>query len=148
MTRSGELTCSASMTSSVTIGGVSKTLAAGKTLKAGEHGSFRCQDINPHFKGFVWLICDGHMIVPDITHCFNTQSVNDACKQQLYYLEITYVKAYVELTRLVVEYEKLVNSTACMDEVKEECEEKELPYYTKLNKLTITLTEMTTKVVE
>merc|ERR1711971_669953 len=62
--------------------------------------------------------------------------------------EITYVKAYVELTRLVVEYEKLVNSTKCKDVVDETCDEKERPYYVELNKLTLSLTEMTEKVVD
>lgn len=86
----------------------------------------------------------GGMLVPDYSHC---ATATEQCKLQLYYLEITYVKAYVELTRLVSEYEKLVNSTECKDTVYDECEEVGKELYIKLDKMTEEITLYRTEIV-
>merc|ERR1719199_1956035 len=87
-------------------------------------------------------------IAVDNSHCFNTAMTNNACRQQMYFLEITYVKAYVELTRLVDAYATKVNETNCDIEVEKICEERSRPVYLKVNKLTLGLTELTEKVIQ
>jgi hypothetical protein len=86
----------------------------------------------------------GGMLVPDYSHCTTATA---ECKQQLYYLEITYVKAYVELTRLVSEYELLVNSTNCKDTVVVECEGVGREMYKRLDKMTLDMTKITEEIV-
>jgi len=141
--------CNASSTAVASVGPKSKELAIGKPLNPGEHVSYRCQDINSDYEGFVWLMCDvGGGIAVDTSHCFNTVVTNDACKQQMYFLEITYVKAYVELTRLVDAYDIKINGTDCKSETDKICEERSRPVYLKLNKLTLGLTELTEKVIQ
>jgi len=66
----------------------------------------------------------------------------------MYFLEITYVKAYVELTRLVIAYEAKIEGTDCEKEVAIICEERKRPVYLKVNKLTVSLTELTEKVIQ
>merc|ERR1719316_1154871 len=48
----------------------------------------------------------------------------EKCKEQKEALETTYVKAYVELSRLVAEYSELVKSTACEQAVNSAYEER------------------------
>jgi len=48
-----------------------------------------------------------------------TPTDQESCKEVKEGLEQTYVKAYVELTRLVSHYENLVNSTTCEDAARE-----------------------------
>merc|ERR1719399_1876273 len=56
------------------------------------------------------------------------QAPSDAeCQAQKETLEKTYVKTYVELSRLVAQYEELIRSTACEDAVHEEYLEKRTP---------------------
>lgn len=86
----------------------------------------------------------GGMLVPDYSHCTTATA---ECKQQLYYLEITYVKAYVELTRLVSEYELLVNNTNCKDTVLTECEGVGREMYKRLDKMTLDMTKITEEIV-
>jgi hypothetical protein len=86
-------------------------------------------------------------MAPDASHCVeaSTSSNATACKRQLEYLELTYAKAYVELTRLVSYYEVLVNSSTCETSNEEKCEEKKQPGLSKLETLTSKLTTYTEK---
>jgi len=76
----------------------------------------------------------------------NTSSstdVSESCKLQLIAFEETYYKAYRKLTRLISEYEILVNSTECEDAVDENCDEQDREYSTKTKKETEHLGELT-----
>merc|ERR1712139_737284 len=52
---------------------------------------------------------------------------DEECKEEKAAMEKTYVKAYVELSRLKSEYDELANSTACFDRVKAEFKQKKDP---------------------
>ena len=56
---------------------------------------------------------------------------------------MTYYKAYLEITRLITEYEVLVNSTTCVDAVTDECNEQDAQWSLKLDKRTQRLSELT-----
>jgi hypothetical protein len=55
--------------------------------------------------------------------------------------EMTYYKAYIEATRLITEFEVLMNSTACEDEVSDECKEADTAWNLKSEKSQQKLTE-------
>jgi hypothetical protein len=63
------------------------------------------------------------------TFCLN---ITSACGKQLDYLESTYVKAYVEISRLVAQYDRLINATSCEDEVNEDCALAKTPHSDKI----------------
>merc|ERR1719359_1549745 len=52
---------------------------------------------------------------------------NEECEAERDALEKTYVKAYVELSRLKSEYEELANSTACFDGVNDQYNSRHPP---------------------
>lgn len=57
------------------------------------------------------------------------------CKAEKEKLEKTYVKAYVELARLKSEYDALANSTACVDAVEAEYNDRKVPLQDASDKL-------------
>merc|ERR1719217_890641 len=52
---------------------------------------------------------------------------NEECEAEKEKLEKTYVKAYVELSRMKAEYEVLANSTACEDGINEQYNSRHRP---------------------
>merc|ERR1719389_732981 len=52
---------------------------------------------------------------------------NEECEAEKEALEKTYVKAYVELSRMKAEYEELANSTACEDGINEQYNSRHPP---------------------
>jgi hypothetical protein len=63
------------------------------------------------------------------------KKTNEECQAEKAALEQTYVKAYVELSRLKAEYEELANSTACVDTVMEQFKNRKVPLQSQADKL-------------
>lgn len=70
------------------------------------------------------------------------------CKKEKEVLEKTFVKAYVELTRLTAEYSALVKSTACEDQVNAAYEEQAPPLQEAAEKLSKLSSETAAKLKE
>jgi prefoldin subunit 5 len=107
-----------------------------------------CRDFNAAFDGALLINCTSTaQLVPDLSHCVlkPTPEQQDKCAAVKENLEDTYVKAYVEITRLVSHYQTLVNSTACEDGVRETFEQRQDPLIEKADKLTSEISEKTEK---
>merc|ERR1719324_2202831 len=63
------------------------------------------------------------------------------CQAEKDALEKTYVKAYVELSRLKAEYEELANSTACVDSTLEQYKNRKTPLQKEADKLATAINE-------
>merc|ERR1719324_1386239 len=63
------------------------------------------------------------------------------CQAEKDALEKTYVKAYVELSRLKAEYEELANSTACVDSTMEQFKNRKTPLQKEADKLATSINE-------
>lgn len=63
------------------------------------------------------------------------------CQAEKDALEKTYVKAYVELSRLKAEYEELANSTACVDTTLEQYKNRKTPLQKEADKLATAINE-------
>jgi len=63
------------------------------------------------------------------------------CQAEKDELEKTYVKAYVELSRLKAEYEELANSTACVDSTLEQYKNRKTPLQREADKLATAINE-------
>jgi uncharacterized coiled-coil DUF342 family protein len=66
---------------------------------------------------------------------------NEECEAEREALEKTYVKAYVELSRLKAEYEELANSTACFDGVNQQYNSRHPPLQQAADKLSSQINE-------
>merc|ERR1719420_2694882 len=66
---------------------------------------------------------------------------DEECQAEKDALENTYVKAYVELSRLKAEYEDLANSSACFDTVMEQFNNRKVPLQQQANKLATAINE-------
>ena len=138
--------CDTSLDFEVSLGGVNKTVHLPKDVQTGKVSSIPCNTINPEFSGLLLVMCGANKkLIPDVHSCVHTASNNTACKKQYDNLEVAYVKAYVELTRLVSYYELLINSTTCKDTAEEKYNEEGRPFYKEIDELTKTLTVYTEK---
>eukprot|EP00746_Dinoflagellata_sp_MGD_P151807 gnl/MRDRNA2_/MRDRNA2_83252_c0_seq5.p1 gnl/MRDRNA2_/MRDRNA2_83252_c0~~gnl/MRDRNA2_/MRDRNA2_83252_c0_seq5.p1 ORF type:complete len:1125 (-),score=274.97 gnl/MRDRNA2_/MRDRNA2_83252_c0_seq5:41-3016(-) len=63
------------------------------------------------------------------------------CQAEKEALQKTYVKAYVELSRLKAEYEELANSTACVDSTLEQYKNRKTPLQKEADKLATAINE-------
>merc|ERR1719271_2011245 len=63
------------------------------------------------------------------------------CQAEKDALQKTYVKAYVELSRLKAEYEELANSSACVDSTLEQFKNQMVPLQRDANKLAAAINE-------
>mmetsp|Transcript_78260 Transcript_78260/g.175410 ORF Transcript_78260/g.175410 Transcript_78260/m.175410 type:complete len:892 (-) Transcript_78260:84-2759(-) len=68
-----------------------------------------------------------------------------ACDYQKQILQVTYIKAYVEITRLIAEYEVLITSHTCEDWVEQTEGQVEKEYKNKIEKYTVTVTSQAQK---
>jgi len=73
---------------------------------------------------------------------------SEQCTAQKEVLEKTYVKTYVELTRLIAEYEELIKSTSCEDTVHQEYNVKITPIRKEISELVIRIEALETKLEE
>jgi len=78
----------------------------------------------------------------------NASLTPDECQEQKEVLEETYVKTYVELTRLIAEYEELIKSKSCEDAVEEEYTQKVTPIKKEIKELTEKLEALQDKLEE
>merc|ERR1719281_1688928 len=63
------------------------------------------------------------------------------CQAEKDALEKTYIKAYVELSRLKAEYEELANSSACVDSTLEQYKNRKTPLQKEADKLATAINE-------
>merc|ERR1719486_1401607 len=69
------------------------------------------------------------------------QKSEEECQAEKDALQKTYVKAYVELSRLKAEYEELANSSACVDSTLEQFKNQMVPLQRDANKLAALINE-------
>jgi hypothetical protein len=132
----------------ITINGKSKAVKLRRPLAEGQMQSVQCEEVNPSTAGTLFLTCKGNGVLSiNISSCVATMSPSEDalsetnCTALLANLQLTYVKAYVELSRLVSNYEEDANSTACMHGVEEECTIRRAPWEEKTEVLTKTISE-------
>jgi len=138
-TKSG---CSGAAEVSVKVGDAEKDISPSGRLKDKMKDSYLCSKVNPGYHGIIWLTCSkGKLTSDDAVRCFKGEEEGDAeeeedddkpesseeCLEQKKELEDIYVKAYVELSRLMTEYDELANSTACHDAVNTKYKDKRAP---------------------
>jgi uncharacterized protein YoxC len=63
------------------------------------------------------------------------------CQAEKEELQKTYIKAYVELSRLKAEYEELANSTACVDSIMDQFKNRKIPLQKKAEQLATAINE-------
>jgi hypothetical protein len=92
----------------ITINGKSKAVKLRRPLAEGKMQSVQCEEVNPSTAGTLFLTCKGNGVLSiNISSCVATMSPSEDalsetnCTALLANLQLTYVKAYVELSRLV-----------------------------------------------
>jgi len=81
------------------------------------------------------------------SHSYKYSNIINAsdCDYQKQILQVTYIKAYVEITRLIAEYEVLITSHTCEDWVETTEGQVEKEYKNKIEKYTVTVTSQAKK---
>lgn len=115
----------------VSIGGKSGTVVLNRTLTMGEFSTFPCSEVNPEFSGIIVATCaaDTQPVALDISSCLRMAhgNVTEVCNRHIDALHEVYIKAYVEITRLLAYYSQYNASEACVSAVQTEFTGKETP---------------------
>merc|ERR1719316_1626231 len=145
--------CKKSATVSATVGDKKDDISPASNLKDKMKDTYRCSKVNEGYHGVVWITCAKGKLTADTERCFKGGAEKEAeeeeeegeeigygiygseeggpsskeCLEEKEKMEKTYIKAYVELSRLKTEYDELANSTACFDAVNSEYKEKKEP---------------------
>lgn len=79
-------------------------------MKDGFYRAANCSSFNESYHGMVWFQCSDGKVSADTRGCL-TKTDDEECESLKKNLERAYAKAYVELARLIDEYEQLCSST-------------------------------------
>merc|ERR1712217_839523 len=75
------------------------------------------------------------------------EKIGENCSYEIQIMQVVYIKAWLQITRLVAEYEWLIHSTSCPDYVKEVMVSKERRIKEKIEKLTVKVTSWEQKLL-
>lgn len=131
---SGTRNCSVNTTVDVEVGKKRSKVTFGRAVANGTSGYYHCSKVNTDFGGVLMLHCNDGVLTADARGCFRFAD-EKKCLEQKQQLEDTYVKAYVELARLIKEYEDLTSPDEDGDVEVELENEKEEPLQDKADKL-------------
>merc|ERR1712217_362512 len=73
--------------------------------------------------------------------------IGENCSYEIQIMQVVYIKAWLQITRLVAEYEWLIHSTSCPDYVKEVMVSKERRIKEKIEKITVKVTSWEQKLI-
>merc|ERR1719203_369904 len=97
--------CAATMEVRIVSFGRASTIMPGHLLNDGEHTTHKCSDINATYSGDIILLCEHGIIKPDLTQCRVAPPDDAECERAEFELEHTFTEAYIEISRLVTEYQ-------------------------------------------
>jgi len=140
--------CTVDMVVEVAVGNATKKYSPPREIMSGNHAPYPCADIHPGYKNMFWLSCLNHELKVDASQCLPNGQDPEQCKKEKDTLEEVYVETYVELSRLVAEYEDLANSTACHDIVMNKFKTKRAPISQAADELTEKVTDTVQKLQE
>merc|ERR1712176_642464 len=87
----------------------------------------------------------GHSRNASFSHYHSYGDLGSNCSAQIQILQVVFIKAWLQITRLVAEYEWLIHSTSCPDFVKEVTVKNERGIKEKIEKITVKITSYATK---
>lgn len=125
--------CSANGTTSATIGNHTISITSPRIVRNQTYRSYSCNKGDPAYGGSIWLHCSNSVLSADAEGCIKIPNTVE-CQKQKTDLEQKYVKAFVELSRLIAEYEEITSSTDAEDALKEDCKQQREPPQEKIEK--------------
>merc|ERR1712048_1270343 len=94
--------CGANSSVQVSIKNSTNVLSAMREMESGTYSAVSCRTVDPQYAGAIWLVCNAG-VLNATGHCFVNATAAE-CAEQRNNLQLSFVKAYVELARLVSEF--------------------------------------------
>jgi len=127
--------CSVNTTVTAEVDKKTSTIKFGREVANGTAGYYHCSKVNEGYGGVLMLHCHMGKLTADARGCIPLAD-EKTCEKQKEQLEDTYVQAYVELARLIKEYEDLAEEEGPLsDGAKAMNAAKEEPLQDKADKL-------------
>jgi len=99
-----DVVCGMDDTAKVEVGGVAGELSPPRGLAQGEYAQIPCSRVNKEYFGAIWLTCDKELTA-SATQCLKAAN-GTKCQEELEILQKVYIKTYVDLARLIQQYEE------------------------------------------
>merc|ERR1719473_589263 len=114
-------------TAKVEVGGVAGELSPPRGLAQGEYAQIPCARVNKEYFGAIWLTCDKELTA-SATQCLKAAN-GTKCQEELEILQKVYIKTYVDLARLIQQYEEHTTEgyKAAKEAIEDQCRDRREP---------------------
>lgn len=117
----------------VTMANLTAVITTPVLMRNRTYRSYSCNKVHDRLGGSIWLHCSNATLSADGRGCIKLHSTVK-CRRQKEELEAKYVKAYVQLSRLIDENEELYASKYAEDVLREDCKRRKSPLEEAANK--------------
>jgi len=127
----------------VTVGAVQKDIVPRRGLSAGDRSSVLCSSVNPKYIGNIWLSCKASGLEADVSMCVESHSNATKCEAEKATLVEVFVKVYVQLARLINDFEEQTTTGYESEKkaVEDQCRDRRQPLQDETSRLASQVTD-------
>lgn len=139
---SKDIVCATDDVAKVEVGGVAGEVSPPRGLAQDESAQIPCVQLNKEYFGAIWLTCDEDGLTASATQCLKAANPT-TCKEELEVLQKVYIKTYVDLARLIQQYEEKTREgyEAQKNAIEDECRDRREPIQNDAAKLATQVSE-------
>jgi hypothetical protein len=135
--------CGTDNITKVKVGDVEKDIVPKRGLSAGDQTSVLCSSVNTKFIGNIWLKCQAGGLVANVSMCVESESNATKCEAEKSKLVEVFIKVYVELARLINDFEEQTTTGYETEKtaVEDQCRDRRQPLQEETSRLASLVTE-------
>jgi len=138
-----KIDCGTGNATKVQVGDKEKEILPRRGLSEGDRATVFCSSVNPKYVGSIWLTCKASRLEADPSKCIKSESNATACEAEKATLLEVFVKVYVQLARLINDYEEQTTTgyEAEKKAVEDQCRDRRQPLQEETSRLASSVTE-------
>jgi hypothetical protein len=124
-----KIDCGTDTAVKVKVGDVEKEIVPRRGLTEGDTASVPCSSVNAKYVGGIWLDCKASGLQANVSMCLLSESNATKCDAEKAHLLEIFVKVYVELARLITDFEEQTTTGygAAYGAVEDQCRDRRKP---------------------
>jgi predicted nuclease with TOPRIM domain len=144
------ISCGTDNITKVNVGGVEKEIVPRRGLSAGDQTSVLCSSVNPKYVGSIWLNCKASGLEANVSMCVESESNATKCESEKKTLLEVFIKVYVQLARLINDYEEQTTTGYESEKtaVEDQCRDRRQPLQEETSRIASLVTEKVKKLEE
>lgn len=138
-----KIDCGTNTSVRVRIDGVEKEIVPRRGMTDGDSASVPCSSVNSKYVGAIWLNCTATGLQASASMCVKSELNNTKCEAEKATLIEVFVKVYVELSRLINDFEEQTTTgyETSKNAVEDQCRDRRKPLQDETSRLSGLATE-------